>query len=120
MKKKMKPKPGALVVGVRIKKCRKALGMTQEDLEEVSGVSQNHISNLERGVSQLGLEALVKLAPALQVTTDFLRTGKNGGTALIPQLESIMGWVSEQDEETQLRIFRILMDVKDMIQKSGT
>jgi len=104
-------------VGQRIRKCRKAQGMTQADLEEVSGVSQNHISNLECGVSNLGLAALEKLAPALHVTREYLRTGECSNQSLIPQLESFMQWAAEQDEETQLRISRILADISEIIKK---
>ncbi len=108
-------KPEALTVGQRIRKSRKALGMTQAKLEEVSGVSQNHISNLECGVSNLGLDALEKLVPALQVTREYLMTGKNSSRFLIPQLEEFMGWAAEQDEETQLKISSILVNIREMI-----
>ncbi len=110
-------KPEALTVGQRIRECREALGMTQEDLGEVSGVSQNHISNLECGVSGIGLAALEKLAPALHVTREYLMTGRNSDRTMIPQLESFMQWAAEQDEETQLRISHILANISEMIKK---
>lgn len=112
----MKVRPESLEIGKRIKKCRKNLGMTQEKLEEVSGVSQNHISSLERGVSQLGLDALMKLAPALQVSMEYLLTGKESESRLCPQTESFFQWLTEQDNETQRKISRILVGIRDLME----
>ena len=112
---KKKKKTQAKEIGQRIKKCRKTLKLTQEKLEERSGVSQNHISSLERGVSLIGVDALMKLAPALGVSMEYLLTGRQTKETMIPQLEVIMKWAGEQGEDTQLKISRILTNIQDMV-----
>jgi transcriptional regulator with XRE-family HTH domain len=56
----------------RIRQRRKQLKMTQEDLQEVSGVNQSMISKYEKGDTEPSAEKLVALASGLQTTTDWL------------------------------------------------
>jgi transcriptional regulator with XRE-family HTH domain len=53
--------------GRSIRRLRKQRGLSQEDLAEKSGMSRNYISDIERGVRNPGLLALVDLARALRV-----------------------------------------------------
>lgn len=54
--------------GRSVRSLRKRRGLSQEDLAEKSGISRNYISDIERGVRNLGLLALVALAKALRVS----------------------------------------------------
>jgi len=57
----------------RLQYSRKAAGLTQKDLEQVSGVPQNTISRIELGRNnETSTGTLKKLALALSVSTDFL------------------------------------------------
>lgn len=51
---------------------RKEKNLSQGGLEERSGISQSHISCLERGVKQPTLIVLKKLAAALEITVEEL------------------------------------------------
>ena len=106
--------PLAIEIGKRISECRKALKLTQEQLEERSGVSQNHISSLERGKSMIGAEALIKLAPALNVTSDYILTGKHG-SELSLQLEQQIRWAGNLTAEEQERLSCILKDIRELM-----
>ena len=53
--------------GMRIKELREAAGMTQIELSEKSGVSQEHISRLENGRHNINTKTADKLAAALGV-----------------------------------------------------
>ena len=59
-------------LGKRIAKIRKDRGFTQIELAEATGVIQTIISDYERGKLRPNPEMLVKLAQALQVSTDEL------------------------------------------------
>lgn len=59
-------------IGQRIRKYRKALGLSQEELAEKSGISVTHMSHIETGNTKLSLTVLVKIAETLQVSTDAL------------------------------------------------
>ena len=60
------------MLGVRIKNARESKSLTQEQLAEITGLSNNYISNIERNRSIPSLETLVKICNALNVTPDFL------------------------------------------------
>ena len=57
--------------GRRIKDLRNGLEMSQKELAEAIGVAQNTISQYEKG-AKTSLEVIVKLAVALETTTDYL------------------------------------------------
>ena len=61
------------LVGDRVRQRRKALGMTQEQLETVSGVPQGSISRIESGLAEdIYASTVLSFAKALQVSTDYL------------------------------------------------
>lgn len=59
-------------IGIRIRRMRKARGMTQQVLAEISDQEPSNISHIERGATKLSLPTLVNIANALGVTTDEL------------------------------------------------
>lgn len=59
-------------IGRRIRKIRKAHGLSQEALAEQVGISTTHMSHIETGNTKLSLPVLVNLAVALEVRTDDL------------------------------------------------
>jgi transcriptional regulator with XRE-family HTH domain len=60
-------------IGERVRQRRKALGMTQEQLEAASGVPQGSISRIESGVAEdVYASTVLGFAQALQVSTDYL------------------------------------------------
>lgn len=59
-------------IGQRIRKIRKAHGLSQEALAEQVGISTTHMSHIETGNTKLSLPVLVNLAVALEVRTDDL------------------------------------------------
>ena len=56
------------VVGGNVRAVRQARGMTQEQLAEQSGFSQQYISDLERGRRNPTIVSLYELAQALKST----------------------------------------------------
>ena len=62
-------------VGNRIAQRRTELNLTQEELAERASLTQQQISYAERGEKGLRNENLLKVAQALNVSTDFLLTG---------------------------------------------
>ncbi|KHF82549.1 DNA-binding protein [Vibrio vulnificus] len=56
-----------MVVGKKIKEIRKKKALTIQELAEVSGVSEGHISRLENGLKSPTISTLEKLANALDV-----------------------------------------------------
>jgi transcriptional regulator with XRE-family HTH domain len=66
-------------VGNRIRDLRKKRGWRQIDLAEQSGIHEVHISDLERGVREVGLRHLAGLAGAFGLSLSEFLKGINGG-----------------------------------------
>jgi len=58
----------AKLFGVTLKRIRIARGLTQERLAELTGISTNFVSELERGLKAPGLVVIVRLSKALEVS----------------------------------------------------
>ena len=79
-------------IGVRIQLRRKQLGYTQEQLADLMDVSVQMISNLERGNKAIRIDNLVRISQILNVSTDFILTGKETAAdigALFSQIEQL-------------------------------
>lgn len=59
-------------IGQRIRKIRKAHGLSQEMLAEHVGISTTHMSHIETGNTKLSLPVLVDLAAVLETRLDDL------------------------------------------------
>ncbi len=63
-------------IGQRIIERRKKLGLTQEALAEKGDVTTQFVSYAESGKRAMRPENLLKIAAALEVSADYLLTGK--------------------------------------------
>ncbi|WP_308776634.1 helix-turn-helix domain-containing protein, partial [uncultured Bilophila sp.] len=61
-----------LNIGGKIQARRKAMGLSQEDLAQLTGVSRQSVTKWETGQSAPDLDRLVELADVLGVSLDFL------------------------------------------------
>lgn len=79
-------------MGLRIKELRKSLKYTQEQMSEMLDISVKHFSEVERGLTGLSIENLIKLSNILNVTIDYLVKGeadKEKWSGIIFQLQSV-------------------------------
>ena len=96
-------------IGQRIRKFRKAAGLSQEELAEKIDISTTHMSHIETGNTKLSLPVLTDIALHLDVRTDDLifespRAGR------VSYTENILHTL-DQCDEVQLRI------IADMIRE---
>lgn len=63
-------------IGIRLKEQRKALGLTQQEIYEKIDISQNHYSRIENGHVGMSIEILVQLSEILNLSIDYILTGK--------------------------------------------
>lgn len=66
-------------MGARLWQRRKQFGLSQEELAERVGVTSQMISSAERGKKAMRPENIVRICAALEMSTDYLLTGKPGG-----------------------------------------
>lgn len=57
----------------RLLEVRKMEGLTQTDLEQRSGIRQNHIARIEQGCYDVRIDTLSQLAQAMGYRLDFVK-----------------------------------------------
>ena len=63
-------------IGARIAERRRQMSLTQENVAEMMEVSVQMISNLERGNKAIRIDNLIRLSQVLNVSTDYILTGR--------------------------------------------
>ena len=58
------------LIGKRIARRRKQLGLKQSEVEERAGIGDKYLSNIERAISIPSTEVIMRLAIALETTPD--------------------------------------------------
>jgi transcriptional regulator with XRE-family HTH domain len=70
-----------MLIGQRIRDLRERKGLTQSDIEEASGLRQCYLAWVERGQAVPTLEALERIAAALEVPLYWLFYVEDNGAA---------------------------------------
>ena len=63
------------LIGKRIARRRKQLGLKQSEVEERAGIGDKYLSNIERAISIPSTEVIMRLALALDTTPDEFLVG---------------------------------------------
>lgn len=103
-------------IGQRIRKVRKAHGLSQEELAGMVDISTTHMSHIETGNTKLSLPVLVSLAGALGVRTDDL-LNQPGGYTTSTAVEEIAAILEECSVSEALLIADIVKAVKQSMRK---
>lgn len=59
-------------LGLKIKEARNSLNLTQAELAEQLGVSQNFLGDIERGIKLPGLPKLIEISNYLKLSLDYM------------------------------------------------
>lgn len=85
-------------IGQRIRKIRKAHGLSQEELAEKINISTTHMSHIETGNTKLSLPVFVDIAAALDVRADdLLSTHAATTSATLEEISAIMEHCTAQE-----------------------
>lgn len=93
-------------IGQRIRRYRKAHGMSQDELAEKVGISVTHMSHIETGNTKLSLPVLVALSESLEVRADdllFSNTAASSNT-VAEQISSVL-------EDCSAAQARVILDI---------
>lgn len=101
-------------IGVRIRETRVKKKLSQQELAAAANVSLPHISEIELGKSLMRLSTFIRIAEALQVSTDFLIRPDIPEVNAIYQAEfqEIIADCSPAEIDS---IFRIIREVKNTV-----
>ena len=102
MYEKLKP------VGKRIQDARKAIGMTQADLADKLDISVSHMSSIETGRANFGVETLMKITEIQQVSADsLLRTDSPEVSVLYAgDLDALLKDCTAEEVESMMNMLR--------------
>ena len=102
MYEKLKP------VGKRIQDARKAIGMTQADLADKLDIYVSHMSSIETGRANFGVETLMKITEILQVSADsLLRTDIPEVSVIYAgDLDALLKGCTAEEVESMLNMLR--------------
>lgn len=89
-------------LGKRLKRQRKAAGLSQRELSELSGVAQPHISRIERGEVDLRASSLFEIARAM--SSDFLLVPNQARDAAAATVRHIMQPPAPEEPELNWRL----------------
>ncbi|MCR5233319.1 MAG: helix-turn-helix domain-containing protein [Lachnospiraceae bacterium] len=94
-----------LEMGKRITERRKKLGLTQEALAELSDLTPQFVSYAESGKRAMRPENLMRIALALNVSTDYLLTGD-----IIDKDMLILSGKLQKLKPSQVRLIEYIID----------
>lgn len=104
-------------IGMRIRRLRKAKGLTQQTLAEISNQEPSNISHIERGATKLGLPTIVSIANALGVTVDDLLC--DSLTESRPSFERVASDILTDCTNRELRIItETMLTLKENLRKT--
>lgn len=95
-------------IGQRIRKMRKAQGLSQDELASKIGISTTHMSHIETGNTKLSLPVLVDIATVLEVRTDDLLfdNARDSISQTSEELQELLNCCSPSQARTLLDILK--------------
>lgn len=87
-------------LGRNIRKRRKELGLTQEELAEKLGIGHQSLSRIEQGVMAPKMDRLPLIAKSLKCTVaDLFRTEKDNSASYSARLDDLLTGLSHKKQE---------------------
>lgn len=99
------------LIGQRIKKRRKELGLTQTMIQEQTGISSGNLSCIERGDKLPSALAIIRLSEILHCSTDWILKGSPAPDQIFQQEE-----ISSKNKKL-LRIMEMYTYIDEVDQK---
>lgn len=97
------------IIGINVKKYRRAAGLTQKTLAEKLNISTVHMSHIECGHVSMSIEILVSLCEILKVTPNHILNGVYTDHLDMPS-DSIMAGIPEKRRLLAHKLIEVLRD----------
>lgn len=95
-------------LGERIKRARKKLNITQEQLGEMSDVTSAYIGQIERNERTPSLKRLKKIAKQLDISVEYLIVGAKSTVEINEELKKELDGISENQKLLITEIVRVI------------
>ena len=103
-------------VGKRIRDARKEMGLSQETLGEMVGLSTSHVCHMEGGNTKPSLNSLVQIANALHVTMDRLLSD-NMDVPYDPYKDDFLSVLQDCSEQEKEYILQATIQIKAALRR---
>ena len=98
-------------LGTRLKKAREYLGLTQEDVAKLMGVSRVIITNIEAGIRKVSAEELSKFSKIYGWTMEELLEGEK--EEKMPMFAYTYIYLSKEDQDEIINLIKFKKMYKD-------
>ena len=106
------------IIGRKIRENRKKLGMTQQQLANRSGISLQHVSNIETGKTQFSLKVVNQIRKVFE-ESGLYDPGLDLDEAEQPWMSDVYDIMSDCTLDERNFLMRMLQNTKDLIRESG-
>ena len=100
-------------LGTRLKEAREYLGLTQEDVAKLMGVSRVIITNIEAGTRKVSAEELSKFSKIYGWTMEELMEGEKAETEAVQMFARTFNELSDEDQNEILNLIKFKKMYKD-------
>lgn len=97
-----------VLIGERLRACRKAKGLTQDELSAILDISVKHYSEVERGIAGLSMENWILVSDILNASLDYLLKGVTMDTAIL--LSSLFYNTNDKQKATLVKIIDLVKE----------
>lgn len=97
-------------VGKRIAAQRKRMGLTQEEVADMAGLSHQFFSRAERGASGLTAESMKRICTVLHISADYLLSG---GSEKQKETHELLSGLPEDQYDAMIEIIRQVLAFSD-------
>lgn len=98
------------VIGNRLLRVRKQMGMTQSEVAERAGLADRTYAEIERGTVNMRIETILRICSVLHITPDEILT-QSDTEASVRQAEVLarLEACNPKDKETALRLLEVYL-----------
>lgn len=93
-------------IGLTLQNARLAAKVTQAEIAEISGLSKNHISAVERGVCKISLDLLLSYCDALKTSPNAILGIGN----IIPELQTALTALNKKEQKKLAEIIHLIKE----------
>lgn len=108
-------------VGERIRAIRKAKGLTQQQLAELSGLDDAYIGSLERGERNFSIDTLEKIVTGLKISPyEILNVNYSESEELLLRRQAVDEYsllINEINREDVDRVKRIVKELREVMKR---
>lgn len=98
------------VIGNRLLRVRKQMGMTQFEVAEAAGLSDRTYADIERGTVNMRTETVLRICQVLHITPDEILTRNDSEIpARQEELLARLNACNPKDRETALRLLEVYL-----------